>query len=507
MEEYRALSTGRQRPSAAMRDPSTSPRPRQSEEVDVVGEDGQGDRAPERTSGMLHFAGVAGSGMSALAQFHVMSGGRASGSDRAFDRGELPEIRAALQRAGIIIVAQDGSFPGVRPDAVIVSTAVEDTVPDVRAARAAGIPVRHRSELLAGFVSSRRTIAVSGTSGKSTVTAMIYEILRAAGRDPSIITGGDLLLLRSAGLLGNAAAGRSDLLVVEADESDGSLVRYHPWMGVLLNLQRDHKEPEEIAPLFDRFREQTTGPFVLSDDPALQRWSRGAITFGFGTEAAYRATEILTSPFGCAFTVDLVRFELPVPGWHNISNALAAIAAAAACGVPLVDIDAGLRRFHGVARRFQSLGSRGGVEVIDDFGHNPNKIRASLQAAQLRGERVLAFFQPHGFGPTRFLRDDLIRTFGETLRAQDHLYLPEIYYAGGTAVRDISSRDIADGVASLGRAVFFDADRKALGMRMASDARPGDVILVMGARDPSLTVLARRILDSLPARGDGLWKP
>ena len=153
-----------------------------------------------------------------------------------------------------------------------------------------------------------------------------------------------------------------------------------------------------------------------------------------------------------------------------------------------------------MARRFQSLGTRGGVAVIDDFGHNPSKIQASLLAAQLRGARVLAFFQPHGFGPTRFLCDDLIRTFGEALREQDLLYLPEIYYAGGTAVRDISARDIAEGVASLGRARFFDIDRSALGARMASETRPGDIILVMGARDPSLTALAQGILNSLPGR-------
>jgi len=176
----------------------------------------------------FHYAGLAGAGMSALAQFQVMTGGVASGSDRAFDRGERKELRAQLERLGITAMPQDGS--GVGPDcaALVVSTAVEEEVPDYKAARANGIPIIHRSELLAHFVARQRSIAVTGTSGKSTVTAMVFTILKEAGRDPSVITGGDLPELSAGGLPGNAFAGQSDLLVVEADESDGSLIRYAP---------------------------------------------------------------------------------------------------------------------------------------------------------------------------------------------------------------------------------------------------------------------------------------
>ena len=201
-----------------------------------------------RSEGRFHYAGVGGSGMSALAQFQVQLGGKASGSDRSFDQGGREEARSQLQRLGVQLFPQDGS--GVRAPgcaALVVSTAVEETVPDVIAARELGLPILHRSELLAHFVASHRTIAVSGTSGKSTVVAMIFELLRGTGRDPSVITGGDLELLRSEGLWGNAWRG-GELLVIEADESDGSLVRYEPAVGVVLNLQKDHKpEPEVLA--------------------------------------------------------------------------------------------------------------------------------------------------------------------------------------------------------------------------------------------------------------------
>ena len=216
-------------------------------------------------SGRFHYAGLAGSGMSALAQFQAMTGGKASGSDRAFDRGERGGLRAELEALDIAVYPQDGS--GVGPDcaALVVSTAVEDHVPDVARARELGVPIVHRSELLAHFVATHRSIAITGTSGKSTVTAMVFEILRGAGLEPSVITGGDLPLLQAQGLPGNAFAGASDLLVVEADESDGTLVRYAPAIGVILNLQRDHRETAEVAAMFATLRARTREMLVVGD--------------------------------------------------------------------------------------------------------------------------------------------------------------------------------------------------------------------------------------------------
>ena len=447
--------------------------------------------------GRFHYAGLGGSGMSALAQFQVMISGHASGSDRAFDRGERAELRVQLERLGIEIMPQDGS--GVTEDcaALVLSTAVEAEVPDFAVARAKNIPIVHRSELLAHFVASHRTIAVSGTSGKSTVTAMIFEILKGAGRDPSVITGGDLRLLQAQGLVGNAFAGGSDLLVVEADESDGSLVRYAPAIGVILNLQRDHKEMAEVAKMFAVLRARSREALVVGEEENLEALAGGALRFGFGPRADIRGNVVELGSTGSSFAVDGVRFTLPVPGRHNVANALAAIAAARAVDVPLADMVAPLADFQGVGRRFQTLGMARGVTVIDDFAHNADKIGAALATAKLKASRLLAVYQPHGYGPTRFLRRDFVDTFTRELRPEDRLWMLEVFYAGGTAARDFSAADIVREIAENGARAEFAPSRPWLAARITREARPGDLVLVMGARDPTLTDFALAILAAL----------
>ena len=458
-----------------------------------------------RGPGRFHYAGLGGSGMSALAQFQAMLGGTASGSDRAFDKGERADERAELMKLGIAIHPQDGSGLGFDCAALVVSTAVEETVPDVAAARYLGVPIVHRSELLAHYVHSMRTIAVTGTSGKSTVVAMIFEILRGAGRNPSVITGGELASLRQDGLWGNAWYGGADLLVVEADESDGSVVRYRPAVGVVLNLHKDHKEMELVAAMFDAFRRQTRDTLVLGEAENLRALKpAGAgdgpehtLVFGFGPSADLRATGVALETGSSRFEVEDLPFTLPVPGYHNVENALAAIAACRAVGVPIAETVGPLARFEGVARRFQILGQARGVEVVDDFAHNPAKLAAAIATAQRRARRVLAVYQPHGFAPTRFLRADFVETFSTALRPDDRLWLLEIYYAGGTAKRDFSAADIAAEIAARGTRAEFAPSRERLIERVAAEARPGDLVLVMGARDPSLTRLARDALRAI----------
>jgi len=447
--------------------------------------------------GRFHYAGLGGSGMSALAQFQAMKGGTVSGSDRAFDNGERTELRRQLEALGIKVLPQDGS--GIGPDcaALAVSTAVEEQVLDFATARAKGIPIIHRSEMLAHFIEMNRTIAVSGTSGKSTVTAMIFEILRGCGRDPSVITGGELRLLQAQGLVGNAYAGGSDLLVVEADESDGSLVRYAPAVGVILNLQRDHKEMSEVASMFAVLRARAREALVVGDDDNLDALSGGALRFGFSPKADIRGEDILLGGGGSRFRVGDVRFSLPVPGKHNVANALAAIAACHAIGVPLAEMTEPLSRFEGVGRRFQNIGVARGVEVVDDFAHNADKIAAAIRTAHLRGSRVLAVYQPHGYGPTRFLRQDFVNTFARELAAEDRLWLLEIFYAGGTATRDFSAADIVAEIADRGVKAEFAPSREWLVARIVTEAKAGDLVLIMGARDPSLTQFARDILAAL----------
>jgi UDP-N-acetylmuramate-alanine ligase len=447
-----------------------------------------------------HFVGVAGSGMSALAHLRALSGARCSGSDRDFDRGLLAEERARCARLGVEIFAQDGS--GAEDAAVVVtSTAAEAAVPDLARARERGVPVVHRADWLAAHVRTRRTIAVAGTSGKSTVVAMVFEALRGADADPGVVTGGDLRALQVEGLRGNAWPG-SGPLVVEADESDKSLVRYEPEVAVVLNLQRDHDEIPETAKAFATFLAATKGPRLLGDDPALAPFRAGARLVGRGTSCDWRADHVTLARDGSTFRlrgpsgID-VAVTVPVPGLHNVDNAVAALAACGEVGADLRRAAAALASFRGVARRFEVVGRPRGAEVIDDFAHNPAKIAAALATARLRGGRVLAFFQPHGYGPTRFLRHDLVDAFATGLRADDCVYLGEIYFAGGSTVKDISSADLVADLAKRGIAATFLADRSTLVDRLRSDLRAGDVVLVMGARDPTLSDFARAVAASL----------
>lgn len=444
--------------------------------------------------GRFHYAGLGGAGMSALAQFQVMTGGRASGSDRAFDRGEREGLRAQLERLGITVLPQDGSGLGSDCVALVVSTAVEEHVPDFVAARAKGIPIIHRSELLAHFVARHRSIAVTGTSGKSTVTAMVFAILSGAGRNPSVITGADLPGLEAQGLPGNAFAGRSDLLVVEADESDGTLVRYAPAIGVILNLQRDHKEMAEVAAMFATLSARVREALVVGDAENLDPFAGGALRFGFSALADVRGEDVELGPASSRFRVNDTVFAVPVPGAHNVANALAAVASCRVLGVKLAEMVTPLASFRGIGRRFQTMGRTRGVEVVDDFAHNAEKIAAAIRTAKLRAKRVLAIYQPHGYGPTRFLRRDFVATFARELAPEDFLWMLEVFYAGGTATRDFSAADIVAEIRALGTKAEFAPSRERLVARVAQEARPGDLVLVMGARDPSLSELARTLV-------------
>jgi UDP-N-acetylmuramate--alanine ligase len=326
---------------------------------------------------------------------------------------------------------------------------------------------------------------------------MVFEILRGAGLEPSVITGGDLPLLQGQGLPGNAFAGASDLLVVEADESDGTLVRYAPAIGVILNLQRDHRETAEVAAMFATLRARTRETLVVGDAETLDRFAGSTLRFGFTDRADIRGEDVELDATSSHFRVEDVAFMLPIPGAHNVANALAAIAAASVVGVELADMAEPLAAFRGIGRRFQTIGKARGIEVVDDFAHNAEKIAAAIKTARLRSKRVLAIYQPHGYGPTRFLRHDFVRIFTSELEPHDRLWMLEVFYAGGTATRDFSAADIVAEIAAKGIHAEFAPSRQWLIARIAEEARPGDLVLLMGARDPSLTELARAILAAI----------
>lgn len=436
--------------------------------------------------------------MSALAQIAAMEGSSVSGSDRDFDRGRNLGVRKALEALGIKIYPQDGSGVNDATAELALSTAIEDTNPEVLNAKRLGVKISHRSELLAARVNSCDTVAVAGTSGKSTAAAMTFAVLESGGLGPSIITGGALTALQRRGLIGNAFKGQGKVLVVEADESDGTIVRYRPGTGLLLNISKDHKELPELRKIFAEFAGNCGRVIVNADDPEASSLLPGAARFG-AAAGGFRLTDVKAGPFSSEFRVNGVHFRLPAPGLYNIENALAACAAGAAYGVSLEACAAGLRDFAGVERRFVLVGEKNGVTVIDDYAHNPAKISAVLKALhQAPGRRVLAVYQPHGFTPTRHLKAELIESFATGLGDGDMLIMPEIYYAGGTVSKNISSKDISDAVAARGRSAAFYGNRADIPAAIAGMARPGDIVAVLGARDATLAAFAGEILGALP---------
>ena len=447
------------------------------------------------------FVGVAGTGMSALAQFLAGMGKKVSGSDRLFSSaGADPSMRDRLEEAGIKCFEQDGSGITADTQCVVVSTAVEETTVEYMKAVRLGIPILQRSDLLALIAARYKTIAVAGTSGKSTTTAMIYEILCHAGMSPSIISGAGLTSLIREGRIGNAAVGEGEWLVIEADESDGSIVKYHPAIGVLLNIDKDHKDIDALVDLFTTFRSHSA-QFVVNKDHLLARQVGGEEAVGFGfddaTHPAFQATKFRQDGLQVMFQINDVSYLLNTVGLHNVENAVAAVAASALAGVSIETAAEALQTYAGIYRRHQVLGRKNGVWVIDDFAHNPVKCARSIQACQPLAPKVIAWFQPHGYGPTRFLRHDFVQEIAAVLRPSDEIWMSEIYYAGGTAVKDISAGDLINDLKTAGANARFVSNRDDLPEILRQYLTNDCVLLLMGARDPSLGQFVSRVFASL----------
>ena len=369
------------------------------------------------------FIGLAGSGMSAIAQYLAGKGHSIGGSDRQFSSTTPPLVQKQLQEMGIQCFLQDGSGVSATYSAVVVSSAIEDTNPDIVQAKALGLKILHRSEILALISKSVKTIAVSGTSGKSTVKAMIFHVLDYAGLSPSMITGAGLVSLEKKGKIGNAVAGFGEWLVVEADESDGTLIRYEPEIGLILNLDKDHKELTELNEIFTTFSHHVVdrGKTLIVNDahPRAKEFSAGR-EFDFGSEnhVGVQGTDFSAIGTGIRFRVryqnELVRFDLPFPGRHNMENALAATAVALRVGVSLKRflkhylIFCNYRR-HQILALFRDY-------LVDDFAHNSCKNCASLRSVSFYRGLLSLGFNPHGYGPTRFLRKDLVLEIKGALR-------------------------------------------------------------------------------------------
>ena len=449
------------------------------------------------------FSGVGGSGMSAIAQVLLHQGYGVRGSDRSYDQGHNEALYGYLKALGVQLFPQDGSGVTEGVDKLVVSSAVESTIPDVRAGLDHGVEIVKRAEVLAWLFNRGHGIAVGGTSGKSTVTGMIGHILKHVGRDPTVINGGIMRNSVDLPRLGNAICGDPDLPVIEADESDGTIELYDPGVAVLTNISLDHKPMEELEPLFEAFCLRASDGAVVNAQcdrsMVLTESLDNRVTFGIGC-GDVNAEQVKLLADGVQCEVNGVACRLQVPGLHNVANAVAAIAACEVVGVGVADGVAALGGFRGIGRRLEVVGKEKGVTVIDDFAHNPDKIAATLATLKAQPGRVIATFQPHGFGPTRFLKDGLVTAFVDGVDDDDLVILSEIFYAGATAQKDISSGELVKEIVQGGRKAEYIAKRDDIVGRIIDEVREGDRVVVMGARDDSLTDFAREIFEQISGR-------
>ena len=460
-------------------------------------------------SNATFFCGIGGSGMLPLASILRARGEKVAGSDRALDAGRLAPKFDYLRSLGIPLFPQDGS--GLEDGMTLVtSAAVEETIPDVVRARELGLDHLTRPQMLAKLLNAaQRSVAVGGTSGKSTVTGMIGWILHACHRQPTVMNGAVMKNFTSpSSPFASALVGDPELFVSEVDESDGSIALYHPTVAVLTNISLDHLAMDELRALFGGFLERSGKAVINLDDPETRLIGEALgesklLGYGFDSPgAAFTGRNLELGADGVGFDVqhddEVHRVALPQPGRHNAANALAAIAAAHALGVPIAEAVQAIARFAGLRRRLETVGTAAGVTVIDDFAHNPDKIAATLDTLTARPGRLLIMFQPHGYGPLAKMGEELARTFAEGLRPGDRLYLPDPVYQGGTVDRSRGSQWLASAIGGMAEHI---PDRAAIAETLKREAAAGDRIVIMGARDDTLSEFAEEIVRNLGTRG------
>ena len=458
------------------------------------------------------FCGIGGSGMLPLAMILKGLGATIAGSDRSRDQGRSAAKFAWLEREGFQLFPQDGSGVTSSDQVLVASAAVEDTVPEVVRATALGCERMSRAQLLAAlFNAAPAGVAVGGTSGKSTITGMIGWILTATHSDPTIMNGAVMKnFVAPDAPFASARVGQGDVFVSEVDESDGSIALYRPQVAVLGNVSLDHKSLEELRTLFGDFLAAARVAVVNQDDAeSAALASRAHTLLTFGIESAEATIGVV--PGSVVQWADAIEArvidrrdgnEHPLvvqqPGRHNLYNALAALAGAVALGVPLGEAVAALSSFAGLARRFDVVGtSLSGVTVIDDFGHNPDKVGATLSTLKAHPGRVIAFFQPHGYGPLRQMGAELAEVFAHKLGGDDVVILCDPVYFGGTVDRSLGSERVADLIRAGGGRAEHVPSREDCADRIVELAQPGDRIVVMGARDDTLTAFAEQLLQRL----------
>lgn len=447
------------------------------------------------------FCGIGGSGMMPLALILQSKGHTIIGSDRAYDQGASPEKFNLLTSKGVSLFPQDGSGLA-NADFLVVSGAIEDTVPDVAAAKAKGIAIKTRAEILSSlFNDAPCGISIAGTSGKSTVTGMVATIFDACKMDPTVMNGGMITNFdgNAACPAANMRVGQGKAFITETDESDGSIALYNPAIAALNNIALDHMPLDQLKTIFSAFLGRASRAVVVNmDDPHIPSLLKDckALVISYGIdagEATLRAHNITYRPDGVDFTVQGQKVSLGVAGRHNVLNALAALGVAIAAGIDLNYAINGLERFTGIKRRLQVVGTQGGVTVIDDFGHNPDKIAATLETLKQFDGRLLVMFQAHGFAPLRLMGDEIVQSFARHLAPEDELIMPEVYYAGGTVDRSVTAKDIIAKAEEAGIKAKWFVERPQCAQYLKTVAKEGDRIVIMGARDDSLTDFAKAL--------------
>lgn len=429
----------------------------------------------------IYFMGIGGIGMSGIAEILLDFGYQISGSDI-----KVSNVTERLQKKGAVIyIGQKAENITADIDAVVRSSAIRDNNPELLRAKELGIEILHRSQMLAILMEDKRAICVAGAHGKTTTSSMIALMLELAGQDPTIVVGGEISQIGS-----NAKSGKSDILVAEADESDGSFLNLLPWMAVITNVEEDHldhyKNLEEIRNAFIAFVQKTgeAGVAVLNFDCAETRNMAALVpgkivSYGFADDAQIQGRNWRYEQG--KNTVEVYRqgqllgtLQLQVPGKHNISNGLAAIAAGLELGMSFTDIVAGLVQFGGARRRFQLLGRVQDIQVIDDYAHHPTEIAATIQAARgVHQGRLVAVFQPHRYSRTKFLADK----FAESFHLADEVILTDVYAAGEDLSEGAESQVILDCMQQSVRMVH----REKLNAFLLEFVKPGDLVLMMGA--------------------------
>ncbi|HET9336356.1 MAG TPA: Mur ligase family protein [Sphingomicrobium sp.] len=454
------------------------------------------------------FCGIGGSGMLPLAAILRAGGARVSGSDRSLDAGRLGDKFEYLRSLGIGLAPQDGTGLGDGMT-LVTSAAVEESIPDVVRARELGLEHLTRPQLLARLLNdAQKSIAVGGTSGKSTVTGMIGWILHTLHRQPTVMNGAVMKnFVSPSSPFASALVGDPELFVSEVDESDGSIALYHPTVAVLTNISLDHMTMDELRALFAGFLSRSSRAVLNLDDPETRLLADAMqadklVGYGFDSPAASligRNLELQAD--GVRFTAEIegqsYQLALGVPGRHNALNALAALGAVHALGIPIGEAAAALARFAGLKRRLETVGTAGGVTVIDDFAHNPDKIAATLATLTAQPGRLLIMFQPHGYGPLAKMGEELAATFAKGMREGDRLILPDPVYQGGTVDRSRGSDWLAGAIRDAGGHAEHIADRTAIGEHLLREALPGDRIAVLGARDDTLSEFAADLVRRL----------